>query len=55
MEDIKEDEETIKKHPTLGKIIIEMKVRNILNYLSNCLTSCLSKKKKNTDSDNTND
>ena len=36
MEDIKEKKETIKKQPTLGKIIIEMKVRNIINYLSSC-------------------
>ena len=50
MEDIKEEKETIKKQPTLGKIIIEMKVRNIINYLLSCL-----KKKKNTDSDKPNE
>jgi hypothetical protein len=49
MEEVNKDKESIKKQPTLGKIIIEMKVRNILIYLS----SCFSKKKKNTNTDNT--
>ena len=50
MTELENIKEPIKKQPTLGKIIIEMKVRNILNYLS----SCFSKKKKNTNSDETN-
>jgi hypothetical protein len=36
MKDIKEEKEIIKKQPTLGKIIIEMKVRNIIDYLLSC-------------------
>ncbi len=36
MEEVNKDKEPIKKQPTLGKIIIEMKVRNIINYLSSC-------------------
>jgi len=36
MEKIEEEKKTIKKQPTLGKIVIEMKVRNIINYLLSC-------------------
>lgn len=36
MEDIKENKEPLTKQPTLGKIIIEMKVRNIIDYLLSC-------------------
>jgi hypothetical protein len=36
MEDIKEEKEIIKKQPTLGKIIVEMKIRNIMLYLASC-------------------
>ena len=39
---VEKDKEPIKKQPTLGRIVIEMKVRNIISYLSSCL-----KKKKN--------
>ncbi len=49
MEEVNKDIEPIKKQPTLGKIVIEMKVRNIINYL----LSCFSKKKKNTNSNET--
>ena len=47
-----EEKKQIKKQSTLGKIIIEMKIKNILDYLSNCFIHFFSKKKKNTDSNN---
>jgi hypothetical protein len=50
MSNLETIKEPIKKQPTLGKIIVEMKVRNLLNYISSCIVSCFSKKKKNTDS-----
>ena len=31
-----EEKKQIKKQSTLGKIIIEMKIKNIIDYLSNC-------------------
>tara|TARA_R110001632_G_scaffold45249_4_gene114979 strand:- start:740 stop:859 length:120 start_codon:yes stop_codon:yes gene_type:complete len=30
------NKEPLKKQPTLGRIVIEMKVRNIINYLASC-------------------
>ena len=45
MEESNKDKEPITKQPTLGKIVIEMKIKNIINYLSSCL-----KKKKNDNS-----
>ncbi len=36
MQEANKDKEPIKKQQTLGKIIVEMKVRNIINYLSSC-------------------
>ena len=31
------DKETLVKQPTLSKIIIEIKLRNVINYLLKCL------------------
>ncbi len=31
---VEKDKEPLTKQPTLGKIVIEMKVRNIISYLS---------------------
>jgi hypothetical protein len=36
MEEVNKDKEPIKKQPTLGRIVIEMKIKNILNYLASC-------------------
>lgn len=33
---VEKDKEPIKRTNTLGKIVIEMKVRNIILYLSSC-------------------
>lgn len=46
MEEQTKDIEPIKKQKTLGKIIIEMKVRNIINYLLKCLKPNKNKNSK---------